>query len=64
MAQTTSGPYLTVARFADEATVSRDTVRRWIREGRIRGKAIGGRRAGYRIPYRELERLLEPKPDS
>jgi excisionase family DNA binding protein len=53
--------YLTVARFADATDLSRDTVRRWIREGRIKGKAIGGRRAGYRIPYDELERVMEPE---
>ena len=57
----TGGRYMTVARFAQEAAISKDTVRRWIREGKIAGRAIGGRRAGYRIPYDELERVLAPE---
>ena len=59
----TGSHYMTVAKFAQEVGVTPDTVRRWIREHRIAGKAIGGKRAGYRIPVRELTRLLEPEEE-
>ena len=40
---------LTVARVAKLFSVNRDTVRRWLREGRLKGVDLGGR-AGYDEP--------------
>jgi hypothetical protein len=36
------------------------TVRVWLREGKLKGRLIGGRKSGYRIPASEIERLLSP----
>ncbi len=35
-----------------------ETVRRWLREGKLRGVLVGGTRGGYRIPESEIERVL------
>jgi excisionase family DNA binding protein len=51
--------FLTVAEVARELKVSAETVRRWLRAGRLRGVLLGGDKAGYRIPSAELERFLE-----
>ena len=37
--------------------VDPETVRNWLRSGRLRGVRMGGRRAGWRIPVAEVERL-------
>ena len=39
------------------------TVRVWLREGKLRGRLIGGRKSGYRIPASEIDRLLTPDYD-
>ena len=52
---------LTVDDVAEQIGATHDTVRRWLREGRIKGAMPGGRRIGWRIPQSELRRLLEPK---
>ena len=49
---------LTVARVAKVFSVNRDTVRRWLREGRLKGVDLGGR-AGYRISREELRRFRQ-----
>jgi excisionase family DNA binding protein len=49
---------LTVARVAKLFSVNRDTVRRWLREGRLKGIDLGGR-AGYRISREELRRFRQ-----
>ena len=48
---------LTVAEVAQRIRVHPESVRRWIREGRLRGIALGAR-AGYRVPENEVERFL------
>jgi excisionase family DNA binding protein len=53
---------LTVREFAAQIRTSEATVRRWIREGRLRGVMPGGRRTGYRIPSSEVDRLLGMAP--
>jgi excisionase family DNA binding protein len=52
--------FLTVPEAADLLRVHQQTVRVWLREGKLRGRLIGGRKSGYRIPASEIERLLSP----
>ena len=49
---------LTVREVADRLRSSPETVRRWLRGGKLRGFRLGGTKLGYRIPEQELERLL------
>jgi excisionase family DNA binding protein len=58
MADRLTERFLTVEEFASALSVAPDTVRRWIRGGRIAAVSIGGRRAGYRINEAELRRVL------
>ena len=53
---------LKVGEVAERLRVRRETVLRWIKQKRIRGALIGGKRSGYRIPESELERLLRGQP--
>jgi excisionase family DNA binding protein len=57
-----SDPALTVNEAAQRLRITRDTLRRWLREGRIRGVSMGSDRAGYRIKASEVERVLEEGP--
>jgi excisionase family DNA binding protein len=50
--------FLTVAEVAARLRVNPETVRRWLRHGRLRGFLMGGDRAGYRIAESELQRFL------
>ncbi len=52
--------FMTVREAADELRVHPQTVRLWLREGKLRGRLIGGRKSGYRIAATEIERLLSP----
>jgi excisionase family DNA binding protein len=49
----------TVKEVADRLRLNPETIRVWLRQGRLRGVLMGGRRGGYRIPASELRRLLE-----
>lgn len=49
---------LTVPEVAARVRANEDTVRRWLRTGRLKGILLGGRKLGYRIPEGELERFL------
>lgn len=49
---------LTVKDVAARFGVTIATVRRWIKDGRLRARMPGGQKAGYRIPESEVERLL------
>ena len=49
---------LTVQQVAEALGANVETVRRWLRTGRIRGVMPGGQKLGYRIPESELRRLL------
>jgi excisionase family DNA binding protein len=55
-------PLLKVTEVAARLRVSTETVRRWLRRGRLRGVLLGGDRGGYRIPASELDRLLGMLP--
>lgn len=48
---------LKVPDIAQRMQVSPFTVRRWLREKRLRG-ILTGRRTGYRIPLSEFERFV------
>lgn len=49
---------LTVADVASQVGATEETVRRWLRQGRIKGVMPGGAKLGWRIPATEVERLL------
>ncbi len=49
---------LTVTEVADQLRISQNTVRNWLRSGRLRGRRIGGTKAGWRIPASEIIRLM------
>ena len=49
---------LTVADVAKRLKVNNETIRRWLRQGRLRGVLLGGNKMGYRIPESELRRLM------
>jgi len=46
---------------AKELGVDKETVRRWLRNGHIRGVKPGGRLGHWLIPNSEIERLLAEK---
>jgi excisionase family DNA binding protein len=52
--------FITVQEAAEQLRVHPQTVRLWLRQGKLRGRLIGGRKSGYRIPASEIERLLSP----
>jgi excisionase family DNA binding protein len=49
---------LTVKEVAERLRANPQTVRRWLREGKLRGRMPGGEKLGYRIPASEVVRLL------
>ncbi len=51
-------PVLTVREFAQRLKASEETVRRWLKTGRVRGVMLGGTKLGYRIPESEIGRIL------
>ena len=51
---------LTVPEMAERLRIFEETVRRWLRSGKLRGVRLGGTKAGYRIPESEVTRLLDP----
>ncbi len=53
--------YLTVEQAAERIQAHEETVRRWLREGKLVGTLIS-RRAGYRIPAGEVDRFLKEGP--
>ncbi len=50
---------LTVEQVAERIQVPEATVRRWLREGRLRGARFGGTKTGWRIRESELQRFIE-----
>jgi excisionase family DNA binding protein len=49
---------LTVAQVAAQLHLNPETVRRWLRDGKIQGIAFGVGRGGWRIRESELQRFL------
>lgn len=54
--------WLTVAEICERLRVHEETVRRWLREGKLPGRAFGGR-TGYRVRESDLEAFLSQEPD-
>ena len=50
--------FLTVPEVAERLRMNPETIRVWLREGRLRGVRPGGKRAGWRIPESEVRRIL------
>jgi excisionase family DNA binding protein len=53
---------LTVTEAADRLRLKPDSLRRWLRDGKIKGVWMGSDRAGYRITESEVERILTEGP--
>jgi excisionase family DNA binding protein len=49
---------LTVSEVAERLRASEDTVRRWLREGKLRGVRPGGTKTGWRVTVSEIGRFL------
>jgi len=49
---------LTVREAAERIGATEDTLRRWVRSGKIRAAMPGGTKLGYRVPESEVRRLL------
>lgn len=52
--------WYTVAEIAAMLKIHEQTVRRWLREGDLRGYTFGGK-SGYRVRARDLEAFLESR---
>jgi len=50
--------FLTVPDVARRLQVSEETIRRWLRDGKLEGVMLG-RRAGWRIRPESVERMLD-----
>jgi len=50
---------LTVQDVALRLRITPETVRRWLRTGKLRGALLGGDKMGYRIAEGEVMRLLD-----
>ena len=50
--------WLTVQEAADRLKVHPETIRVWLRDGRLRGTQPMNKRVGWRIAASELERIL------
>ena len=60
----TDDPLLTVDDVASHLRSNPETIRRYLRSGRLRGVRPGGPRLGWRIAKSEVERFLrEPRAD-
>ncbi len=53
---------LSVPEVAEWLHVGAETVRRYLRAGRLRGVLLGGRGSAYRIPEAEVRRFLSGQP--
>ena len=50
---------LTVEQVAQRLQFSEETVRRWIRDGRLRATLMGSMRGGYRVRESDVEATLQ-----
>lgn len=55
---TESKEVLTTQQFADSAGVSKNTVSKWLREGKIEGRKWGGK---WTVPADELHKVASPR---
>jgi excisionase family DNA binding protein len=59
VAQESEARLLTVEEVVERLRVHPYTVRKWLREGKLKGFRLGGAKAGWRIPETEISRLRE-----
>lgn len=55
---------LTVREVAERIRSSPQTVRRWLRQGRLRGFQPGGTKLGYRVRESDLQRFLSQSDEA
>jgi excisionase family DNA binding protein len=60
-ARVTTDRLLTVEETAQQLSLSTETIRRWLRDGRLRGVRLGERRAGWRIAERDLAAFIHDR---
>ena len=56
-----SGRFLTVAEAAERLRLNPETIRRWLRDGRLTGVHLGSDKAGWRVSERELEGFIRER---
>jgi excisionase family DNA binding protein len=54
--------FLTVPEVASHLRITPETVRRWLRAGKLHGVLLGGDRMGYRIAETEVTRFVSTPP--
>jgi excisionase family DNA binding protein len=54
---------LTVQEVAERLRLKPETVRRWLRSGRLRGISLGSDHAGWRVRESEVQKFLGGDPD-
>ena len=54
--------WYTVEQIADTLQVHEQTVRRWLREGSLRGRSFGGK-TGWRVRESDLRAFLDTSPE-
>ena len=54
--------WLTVVQIAQRLQVHQETVRRWLRDGRLQGRNFGGK-SGYRVREKDLDAFMAREPD-
>ena len=50
---------LTVPEVAELLRLNEQTVRKWLREGKLPGSWLGSRQAGWRVRRSDVERFIE-----
>ncbi len=53
--------FLTVAQVARRLSLNPETVRRWVRSGRLRAFKPGGDKSGWRVSERSLDALINAR---
>jgi excisionase family DNA binding protein len=53
---------LTVPEVAERVRATSDTVRHWLRQGKLKGRRLGGDRLGWRISESDLDRFIAGEP--
>jgi excisionase family DNA binding protein len=54
--------YLTTRQVAEHLQITEQTVRAWLRTGRLAGNRLGSTKVGWRIRASEIERFINESP--